>query len=59
MPDYPHFDDEESLDGWQPDPESDEVPASVTFMEMMRHAAAKAEPPSARDRCIYPTRLRR
>ena len=46
MPDYPHFDDEESLDGWQPDPESDEVPASVTFMEMMRHAAAKAEPPS-------------
>ncbi len=45
MPNDPHFDDEQLPDEWQHHSEGAEIPASVTFMEMMRHAAAKAAPP--------------
>jgi N-acetylmuramoyl-L-alanine amidase len=45
MPDDPFYENDDNLtdDDWQPD--EAEIPASVTFMEMMRHAAAKAAPP--------------
>jgi N-acetylmuramoyl-L-alanine amidase len=45
MPNDPHFEDEQPPDDRQKIPESAQIPASVTFMEMMRHAAAKASPP--------------
>jgi N-acetylmuramoyl-L-alanine amidase len=47
MPNDPHFDDEQLPEDWQHKSEGAEIPASVTFMEMMRHAAAKAAPPPA------------
>jgi N-acetylmuramoyl-L-alanine amidase len=46
MPDYPRFDDEEPREEWTPEPENGDIPASVTFMEMMRQAAAKSAPPT-------------
>jgi len=45
MPNDPHFEDENLPEDWQHQPEAAKIPASVTFMEMMRHAAAKAAPP--------------
>lgn len=45
MPNDPHFDDEQLPENWQHNSEGSEIPASVTFMEMMRQAAAKAAPP--------------
>jgi N-acetylmuramoyl-L-alanine amidase len=46
MPNDPHFEDEQPPDKWGQNPDGGEIPASVTFMEMMRHAAAKATPQS-------------
>src|SRR5690349_21559162 len=46
MPNDPHFEDEQQPDNWEQNPDGTEIPASVTFMEMMRHAAAKAAPPT-------------
>ena len=45
MPNDPHFEDEQQPNNWEQNPDGVEIPASVTFMEMMRHAAAKAAPP--------------
>jgi len=47
MPNDPHFEDEQKPDDWQKSPDEAGIPASVTFMEMMRQAAAKASPPPA------------
>src|SRR6185369_4720143 len=46
MPNDPHFEDEQQPNNWEQNPDGAEIPASVTFMEMMRHAAAKAAPPT-------------
>jgi N-acetylmuramoyl-L-alanine amidase len=46
MPNDPHFEDEQQPDKWEQNADGAEIPASVTFMEMMRHAAAKAAPPA-------------
>jgi N-acetylmuramoyl-L-alanine amidase len=45
MPDYPHFEDDDTREEWTPEADNGEIPASVTFMEMMRQAAANAAPP--------------
>jgi N-acetylmuramoyl-L-alanine amidase len=47
MPNDPHFEDETPPEEWQNPSDDAEIPASVTFMEMMRQAAAKASPPPA------------
>src|SRR5262245_53767254 len=52
MPDdeRPRPEDDKEFKEWlknrKPDPDSGDVPASVTFMEMMRQAAARSQPPT-------------
>lgn len=45
-----HWDDEQGEESWgeawNTQPEDPDIPASVAFMEMMRQAAAKAQPPA-------------
>ena len=43
MSDEPHFTDDNAPQPPQPPPGEGDIPASVTFMEIMRRAAAKAE----------------
>lgn len=54
MPNDPHFEDEQQPEDWQHNPEAAEIPASVTFMEMMRQAAAKAAPPPPIEQLFAP-----
>jgi N-acetylmuramoyl-L-alanine amidase len=45
MADTPRFEDDDPREDWRPEPEASEASASVTFMEMMRQAAARHAPP--------------